>query len=81
MARGYKIVVVAPLLVEGAKLYQPVAHHVGVGRQPGAHLIHGVARHLVPVFAVAVNHLEPAPVTGRHGSGHLQVFFRRTIPL
>lgn len=32
---GDQVVVVPHLLVERAKLYQPVAHHVGIGREAG----------------------------------------------
>ena len=81
VAGGYEVVLVPHLAVEGTKLDEPVAHHVGVGRKSRLYLLHGVACHLVPVFAVAVHHLQPAPVLVCHGGGHLQVFLRRAVPL
>ena len=57
VACGYQVVFVTCFLVEGTELDEPVAHHVGVGREARLHLLHGVARHLVPVFFVAVDHL------------------------
>ena len=81
VACGNEVVVVAALLVERPKLYQSVAHHVGVGRQSGAHLVHGVARHLLPILLVAVNNLQFASVAQGHGGGHLKVLLRRAVPL
>ena len=57
MSRGYEVVVLARLLVEGPELNQTVAHHVGVGRESGFHLVHRVLRYLLPVLPVAVDDL------------------------
>ena len=70
----------AHLLVEGPELNQSVAHHVGVGGQSRAYLIHGVACHLIPILAVAVDHLQAAAVLGCHGSSHLEVLLARAVP-
>ena len=80
MAGGNQVVVVPHLLVEGAKLDEPVAHHVGVGRIARLDFLHGVSRHLVPVFAVAVYHLQAASEPSGHSRGHLQVFLRGAVP-
>ena len=81
MPGGNEVVVVAALLVESTKLNETVAHHVGVGRQSCAYLIYSIARHLVPVFPVAVNHLKPAAVLRRYSCGHLQILLTGTVPL
>ena len=81
MPRGNEVVVVATLLVEGAELDEAIAHHVGVGRQSRAYLIHSVLRHLVPVLAVTVDDLKPAAVLRRYSCGHLQVLLTGTVPL
>ena len=81
MPCGNEVVVVATLLVEGAKLDETVAHDVGVGRQACAHLVHGVFRHLVPVLTVAVDHLQLAAILGSNGCRHLQVFLGGAVPL
>ena len=75
-----EVVVVPHLLVERTELYHPVAHHVGVGRIACAHLVHGVACHAVPIFPVAVHHLQPAAVARGYGSSHLEVFLARAVP-
>ena len=75
-----EVVFVSGLLVERAELYQPVAHHVRVGRQSGAHLVHCVPRNVVPVFLVAVDNGQLAAVFRSHGGSHLEVFFARTVP-
>ena len=80
VARGDEVVVVAPLLVEGTKLDEAVAHHVGVGRESCPHLLHRVARHLVPVFPVAVHHLQPTTVALCHDCRHLHVLLRVAVP-
>ena len=80
MAGGNEVVVVAHFLVEGTKLDKPVAHHIRVGRESGLHLLHGVARHLAPVFLVAVHHLQLAAKAMGYSGGHLHVFLRRTVP-
>jgi hypothetical protein len=81
VACGNEVVVVAALLVEGAKLDEAVAHDIRVGCQSCAYLIHGVLRHLVPIFAVAVDDFELAAILMADGCRHLQVFLRGTVPL
>ena len=81
MAGGYQVVVVTPLLMEGTELDETVAHHVGIGRQACPHLVHGVACHLVPILPMAVHHLEPTPIAGRHSGSHLKVFLAGAVPL
>ena len=78
--RGYQVILITYLLMESPKLYQPVAHHVGIGRIARSHLLHGVTGHLLPVFLVTVHHAQAAPILSRHGGGHLQVFLAVTIP-
>ena len=81
VAGGDEVVGVAALFMEGAELDKAVAHDVRVWRIAGPHLFHGVARHLVPVFAVAIDHLQPAAVTPRHDGGHLDVLLGGAVPL
>ena len=81
VAGGDEVVLMAFLLVEGAELDEAVAHHVGIGREAGLHLLHGVARHLAPVFLVAVDDLDGAAVLPGHGGGHLEVFLGGAVPL
>ena len=80
MARGYEVIVVPHLGVESTKLYQTVTHHVGVGGEAGAHLVHGVTRHLVPIFLMAVDNLKVATIASCHGCCHLKVFLRGAVP-
>ena len=75
MARGNKVVVVATLLVEGAKLDEAVAHHVRIGCQSCAYLIHSIFSDLIPVFLMAVNDLQLAAILVTDSRCHLQVFF------
>src|SRR3712207_3428826 len=67
MARGYQVVVVSPLLMEGTKLDKSVAHNVGIGRETGLHLLHGLTGHLVPILLMAIHHLQTTAETGCHG--------------
>lgn len=80
VASGYQVVVAPHLLVERPKLYQPVAHHVGVGRKSGLNLFHGVAGHFRPILLVAVHDLQLAAVSRGHCRGHFQVFLRAAVP-
>ena len=80
MSRCYEVVLMSALLVEGSELYQAVAHDIGVGRESGTHLVHRVARHVVPVFTMTVHHLETATEAACHGSRHLKVFLARAVP-
>ena len=80
MAGGDEVVVVTSLLVEGTELDETVAHHVGVGGQTRAYLIHRVARHLVPVLTMAVDDLQPTAVLMADGCCHLEVFLRGAVP-
>ena len=57
MSCGNEVVVVTHLLVEGTKLNEPIAHHIGIGGETCLHLLHRVASHLVPVFLMAVYYL------------------------
>ena len=77
---GDEVVVVSHLLVEGTELNQPVAHYVGVGREAGLHFLHRVACHLIPVFLMAVDDLQPAAEAAGHGGRHLHVLFRVAVP-
>ena len=81
VARGYEVVVATALFVECAKLDQAVAHHVGIGRKAGPHLVHRVFGDLLPIFLVAVDYFEAAAVAARHGGGHFEVLLRRAVPL
>ena len=80
MSRGNEVVVVPHLFIEGTELNQSVAHHVGIGRESGPHLVHGVFRHLTPIFLMAVHHLQPAAKAMGHRRRHLKVFLRRAVP-
>ena len=71
----------ASLLVEGAELDETVAHDVRIGRQSCTYLIHRVLRHLVPILMMTVDDLQPAAILVTDGSSHLQVLFRRAVPL
>ena len=55
VARGNKVVVVTPFLVEGPELNQTIAHHIRIGRQTSTHLVHRVGRHLMPIFLMTVD--------------------------
>ena len=68
------------LLVEGTKLNQSVAHHVGVGCKSSLNLLHCVARYLVPILVMAVDHLKLAAEAVSHGGSHLEVFLACTVP-
>ena len=81
MTRGDEVVVVTPLLIEGTELNQPVAHHIGIGRQTGTHLFHRVGRHLIPVFLMTVDDLEFTAKLMRHSRRHLQILLTGTVPL
>src|SRR5574344_894910 len=81
VSRSDEVIVMTLLLIEGTKLDEPVAHHVRVGRKSRLHLIHGVAGPLVPIFPVAVHHLQPAAVFMRHGRSHLQGLLAAAVPL
>ena len=78
---GYQVVLMTALAVEGTELNHSVAHHVGVGRTTLAHRLHRVARHLVPVVAVAVHHLQTDAIPPTQCRGHLQVLLHRAVPL
>ena len=80
MSRGDEGIIVTHFLVESAKFDEPIAHHVGVGCVAGAHLFHGVARHLVPIFAVAIHNFELAAIALGHGCRHLHILFAVAIP-
>ena len=80
MSGGNEGIIVAHFLVESAKFDEPIAHHVGIGRVAGAHLFHGVARHLVPIFAVAIYDFELAAIALSHGCRHLHILFAVAIP-
>ena len=81
MTSGYKVVVVSTLLIECAKLYQSIAHHIRVGSQTCLYFVHGVLGHLIPIFLVTVYHLQLASVFVRYGCSHLQVFLTGAVPL
>ena len=81
VACGNEVVVPTPLLVEGTELDEAVAHDVGIGRQSRTNLIHGVFSDLVPILPVAVNDLQLATILMADSRCHLQVFFRRAVPL
>ena len=81
VAGGDKVVVVAALLVEGTELDEAVAHDVGVGRETGLYLFHGIGGDLMPVFLMAVDDFQAAAVLVADGGGHLKVFLGGTVPL
>ena len=81
VAGGNQVVVVSTLLVEGAKLNQSVAHHIGIGSQPCLHLLHGIGGHLVPVFLMTIHHFQLAAILTGHGGSHFQIFLARAVPL
>jgi len=80
VARRDAVVGVAHALLETAKLDEPVAHHVGVRRQPALQAIHNVAHHLVPILLLQVEHLNFAAIFARHGRRHLPIFLGRAAP-
>ena len=80
MTGSDKVVVVSALLVEGTKLNQSVAHHVGVGCKSSLNLLHCVARYLVPILVMAVDNLKLASEAVSHGGSHLEVFLACTVP-
>ena len=80
VTRSDEVVLVSALLVKRSELDESVAHHVRVRREARTHLVHRVARHLVPILAVAVNHLQFASEASRHGSSHFEVFLRSAVP-
>ena len=57
MSCSDEVVVMTTLTVEGTELNHPVAHHIGIGCATFTHSIHRIARHLVPIVAMAVHHL------------------------
>ena len=73
MSCGYEVVVVASFLVEGAKLDEAITHDIGVGCQTCTHLLHRVARYLVPILLVTVYDFQFATILVADGRGHLQV--------
>ena len=75
-----EIVLVSALLVERTELDESVAHHIGVGREASTHLVHGVTCHLIPVFAVAVHHLQFAAEATRYSRRHFEIFLRSAVP-
>ena len=81
MACSDEIVVLATLLVEGAKLDETVAHHVRIGGQTCSHLIHRVLGHLIPILLMAVDHLELAAILMRYSRRHLEILLAGTVPL
>lgn len=81
MTSGDKVVVVPHLLVEGTKLDEAVAHHIGVGGETSLHLVHRIASHLAPVLLVAIHHLEFAAILVSHSRSHLQILLGGAIPL
>lgn len=82
MPRGDEVVVVTHLLIEGAKLNQAVAHHVRIRRKTSLHLLHRITGYLVPIFMMAVNHLQFAPILSSHSRSHLQVLLEeQSTPL
>lgn len=80
MACGYEVVVVAALGIESTELDESVAHDIGIGSESRPYLFHGVLRHLVPVFLMAVNDFKVATVFPGHRCGHLEVFLRVAVP-
>ena len=81
MSGSNEVVIVAYLLIESTKLDEPIAHDIRVWREARFHLIHGVSRHLRPVFLVAINHFQLTTEAICQGRCHFQVFFTRAIPL
>ena len=75
VSRGDFVVAVSDLLLEGAELDEPVAHHVGVGSQSGFHALHGVAHHALPVLLLQVDDLKGQPVASRGGPAELHILF------
>ena len=81
MPRGDEVIVVTHLLIEGTKLNQAVAHYIRIRRKTSLHLLHRITGYLVPIFMMAVNHLQLAPILSSHSRSHLQVLLRRAVPL
>ena len=81
MTRGDQVIVMSSLLMKGTKLNQTVAHHVRVRGVASLYLVHRIFRHLIPILLMTINHLQLATIAMRHSSRHLQVLFRRAIPL
>ena len=77
MARGNVVVEMAHLLVEGTKLNQFVAHHIGIGRQAALHTVHGIGHHVVPILLLKVHNLERQAIFARRGLRELNVLFGR----
>ena len=80
MAGCDEIIVMPHLLIERTELDESVAHHIRIWSESRLHLVHGIAGHLVPVFLMTVNNFQLTAILSSHGSSHLQVFLRGTVP-
>ena len=79
MARGNLVEILAPLLLEAAKLDKLVAHHVGVGRQATLDGVDRVAHHAIPILVVQRDDLEPAAILASDIRGDLDILLGRTV--
>ena len=57
MSRCDEVVFVSALLMKRAKLNQSVAHYIRIRCKARLNLVHCVARNLLPILLMAVNHL------------------------
>ena len=80
VAGGDEIVVVTALLMEGSELDEAVAHDVRIRRISRPYLFHRIARHLIPVFLVAIYHFQLTVILVTDSGCHFQVFLGGTVP-
>ena len=80
VAGGNEVVVMSAFFIKRTELDESVAHDIGVGGKACPHLLHRVARNLIPVFAMAVDDLEVAPIFMGHSCRHLEILFRGAVP-
>ena len=80
VAGGNEVVVMSAFFIKRPELDESVAHDIGVGGKTCPHLLHRVARNLIPVFAMTVDDLEVAPIFMGHSCRHLEILFRGAVP-
>lgn len=68
------VVLMSDFLFERSKLDEAVAHHVGVGRESAAHVLHRVADDAIPVFFLQIYGLERQTVAVCHGLTDFEIF-------
>ena len=79
MARRDLIEILAPFILEAAKLDILIAHHVGVGCQSAFDRIDRVAYHSVPILIVQGDNLHPATIFAGNIGRDLNILLGRTI--